>query len=67
MTIGERERYTMTNAGPAALAGLVNIGGAAASLGLNIEKVVAESHGISMPAQYGDQNDARTSPRAARR
>ncbi|MHA6823320.1 type III effector protein [Ralstonia pseudosolanacearum] len=60
MTIGERERYTMTNAGPAALAGLVNIGGAAASLGLNIEKVVAESHGISMPAQYGDQNDART-------
>lgn len=60
MTIGERERYTVTNAGPATLAAVVNIGGAAASLGLNIEKAVAESHGISMPAQYGDQNDART-------
>lgn len=60
MTIGERERYTVTNAGPATLAAVVNIGGAAASLGLNIDKAVAASHGISTPAQYGDQNDART-------
>ncbi len=60
MTIGERERYTVTNAGPATLAAVVNIGGAAASLGLNVEKAVAASHGISMPAQFGDQNDART-------
>lgn len=60
MTIGERERYTVTNAGPATLAAVVNIGGAAASLGLNIEKAVAASRGISMPAQFGDQNDART-------
>lgn len=60
MTIGERERYTVTNAGPATLAAVVNIGGAAASLGLNIEKAVAASRGISTPAQFGDQNDART-------
>ncbi|GLU31306.1 hypothetical protein Busp01_11480 [Trinickia caryophylli] len=59
MTIGEAERYTMTNAGPAALAGLVNIGGATAGLGLNIEKAVKESHGIHLTPQYGDQNDAR--------
>lgn len=60
MTIGERERYTITNAGPAALAAAVNISGAVASLGLNIEKAVAQSHGVTVPAQYGDQNDART-------
>ncbi len=60
MTIGERERYTITNAGPATLAGLVNISGAVTSFGLNIEKAVAQSQGITIPAQYGDQNDART-------
>ena len=58
-TIGERERYTMTNAGPAALAGAVNAFGAAASLGLNIEKDIAVSHGIHPEAKFGDQNDAR--------
>ncbi|AXV84072.1 type III effector protein (plasmid) [Ralstonia solanacearum] len=60
MTIGERERYTITNAGPATLAAAVNITGAVASLGLNIDKAVAQSHGVTVPAQYGDQNDART-------
>ncbi|MHA6904733.1 type III effector protein [Ralstonia syzygii subsp. celebesensis] len=60
MTIGERERYTITNAGPATLAAAVNITGAVASLGLNIDKAVAQSHGVTIPAQYGDQNDART-------
>ncbi|VWB89021.1 hypothetical protein BLA15816_04280 [Burkholderia lata] len=59
MTIGEIERYTMTNAGPAALAGLVNLGGAAASLGLNIEKQIELGHGIHSRPQFGDQNDAR--------
>jgi hypothetical protein len=58
-TIGERERYTMTNAGPAALAGAVNAFGATAGLGLTIEKDIAVSHGIHPQAKYGDQNDAR--------
>jgi len=58
-TIGERERYTMTNAGPAALAGGVNAFGAVTSLGLNIEKDIAVSHGIHPEAKFGDQNDAR--------
>ncbi len=59
MTIGERERYTMTNAGPAALGAAVNTFGAAVSLGLNIDKNVAVSHGHHPRALYGDQNDAR--------
>jgi hypothetical protein len=58
-TIGERERYTMTNAGPAALAGTVNAFGAAAGLGLAIEKDIQVSHGIHPQAKFGDQNDAR--------
>jgi hypothetical protein len=58
-TIGERERYTMTNAGPAALAGAVNAFGAAAGLGLAIEKDIQISHGAHPQAKYGDQNDAR--------
>lgn len=59
MVIGERERYTMTNAGATALGGLVNAFGATASLGLNIQKDVALSHGVHPPSKYGDQNDAR--------
>ncbi|MGN6316129.1 MAG: hypothetical protein ACTHNR_07570, partial [Trinickia sp.] len=58
-TIGERERYTMTNAGPAALAGAVNAFGATAGLALTVEKDIAVSHGIHPEAKYGDQNDAR--------
>ena len=58
-TIGERERYTMTNAGPAALAGAVNAFGAATGLTLAIEKDIAVSHGIHPQAKFGDQNDAR--------
>ena len=58
-TIGERERYTMTNAGPTALAGVVNALGATAGLALNIEKDIAVSHGIHPQAKFGDQNDAR--------
>lgn len=59
MVIGERERYTMTNAGATALGGVVNAFGAAASLGLNIQKDIKASHGIHTPPKYGDQNDAR--------
>jgi hypothetical protein len=59
MAIGERERYTVTNAGPAALAAAVNISGSAASLGLNIDKTVLASHGIHQKPTFGDQNDAR--------
>ena len=59
MAIGERERYTMTNAGPAALAAAVNLSGSAASLGLNVEKVVLASHGVHQKPAFGDQNDAR--------
>lgn len=59
MTIGERERYTVTNGGPAALGGVANMLGATAGLGLNVEKAVALSHGVQTPAQFGDQNDAR--------
>ncbi|PMS22032.1 type III effector protein [Trinickia dabaoshanensis] len=58
-TIGERERYTMTNAGPAALAGAVNAFGAAAGFGLTVEKDIAVGHGIHPQAKFGDQNDAR--------
>jgi hypothetical protein len=58
-TIGERERYTMTNAGPTALGGVVNAFGATAGLALNIEKDIAASHGIHPQAKFGDQNDAR--------
>ena len=59
MTIGERERYTVTNGGPAALGGIANMLGATAGLGLNIDKAVALGHGVHTPAQFGDQNDAR--------
>lgn len=58
-TIGERERYTMTNAGPTALAGAVNAFGATAGLALTIEKDIAVAHGMHPEAKYGDQNDAR--------
>lgn len=58
-TIGERERYTMTNAGPTALAGAVNAFGATAGLALTVEKDIAVSHGLHPQAKYGDQNDAR--------
>lgn len=58
-TIGERERYTMTNAGPTALAGAVNAFGATAGLALTVEKDIAVSHGMHPEAKYGDQNDAR--------
>ncbi|HVW50468.1 MAG TPA: type III effector protein [Trinickia sp.] len=58
-TIGERERYTMTNAGPTALAGTVNAFGATAGLALTIQKDIAASHGIHTQAKFGDQNDAR--------
>jgi hypothetical protein len=58
-TIGERERYTMTNAGPAALAGAVNAFGATAGLALTVEKDIAVGQGLHPQAKYGDQNDAR--------
>ena len=59
MTIGERERYTITNGGPAALGGIVNMFGATAGLGLNIDKGVQLGHGVHVHAKFGDQNDAR--------
>lgn len=59
MAIGERERYTVTNAGAAALAAAVNISGSAASLGLNIHKAELASHGVHQKPAFGDQNDAR--------
>lgn len=58
-TIGERERYTMTNAGPTAVAGAINAFGATTGLALTIEKDIAASHGIHPHAKFGDQNDAR--------
>ena len=58
-TIGERERYTMTNAGPTALAGVVNAFGATASLALAVEKDIAVGQGLHPQAKFGDQNDAR--------
>jgi hypothetical protein len=59
MAVGERERYTVTNAGAAVLAAAVNISGSAASLGLNIHKAELASHGVHQKPAFGDQNDAR--------
>lgn len=58
-TIGERERYTMTNAGPTALAGVVNAFGATTGLALAVEKDIAVGQGLHPQAKFGDQNDAR--------
>ncbi|WP_211468053.1 hypothetical protein [Collimonas silvisoli] len=59
LTAGEVERYTITNAGSATLAGVANTFGAAASLGLSIKNEIKISHGIHAPKTYNDQNDAR--------
>ncbi|WP_181885310.1 ankyrin repeat domain-containing protein [Trinickia dinghuensis] len=61
MTVGEEERYTMTMGGATAFATLVNTSGTLAGLGLNIDKVVEQSHGIHLPPQhFGDQKDGQT-------
>ncbi len=58
MTIGEEERYTMTMGGATALSTIVNLSGTAAGLGLTVDKVMQESHGIHPPTQhFGDQKD----------
>ncbi|SFC95061.1 hypothetical protein SAMN04515619_11742 [Collimonas sp. OK412] len=59
LTAGEAERYSITNAGSATLAGVANTFGAAVSLGLNIKNEIKISHGIHVPKTYNDQNDAR--------
>lgn len=61
MTVGEEERYTMTMGGSTALAAIVNTSGTIAGMGLTVDKIVQESHGVQLPPQhFGDQKDGQT-------